>query len=139
MHDATSPPPISNPLGPASSLPTNHRWRHLHVAETMRAPSDSSANYEGFLLAPSFAFSTGKKVWAPLIEKAFAKIHGCYESIGRGSIEEGLRSLTGAPVLRTPLMGLSALNDATKGHVAGTTDEEVSEKLRQALWVKMKK
>ncbi|CAN0493836.1 unnamed protein product, partial [Laminaria digitata] len=46
------------------------------------------------------------QVWAPLIEKAFAKIHGGYENLGRGSPEEGLRCLTGAPLLRTPLEGL---------------------------------
>lgn len=80
-----------------------------------------------------------QQVWAPLIEKAFAKLHGCYESIGRGSVEQGLRCLTGAPVLRTPLMGLSPLTDPANGYVGLTTYEEASEKHRQGLWAKMKK
>lgn len=78
-------------------------------------------------------------MWAPLIEKAFAKLHGCYESIGRGPIEQGLRSLTGAPVLRIPLMELPPQNEQANGNVGGATNEEASEKRRQDLWAKMKK
>lgn len=73
-------------------------------------------------------------MWAPLIEKAFAKLHGCYESLGRGSIEQGLRCLTGIPLVRTPLTGLERKRDS-EGRVA---DKE-SERRRQDLWAKMKK
>lgn len=78
------------------------------------------------------------QIWAPLIEKAFAKLHGCYESLGRGSIEQGLRCLTGAPVLRTPLM-LSSKQHSEQRTVSGTVNCEESEKHRQELWTKMKK
>ncbi|CAM9813749.1 unnamed protein product, partial [Ectocarpus fasciculatus] len=73
-------------------------------------------------------------VWAPLIEKAFAKLHGCYESLGRGSIEQGLRCLTGIPLVRTPLTGLEPKSDSD----GGFADKE-SERRRQDLWAKMKK
>jgi hypothetical protein len=33
--------------------------------------------------------------WIPLIEKAYAKLHGCYEAIHGGSISQALVDLTG--------------------------------------------
>ena len=33
----------------------------------------------------------------PILEKAWAKIHGCYENIQSGAPSEGLKALTGAP------------------------------------------
>eukprot|EP00903_Cladosiphon_okamuranus_P006243 g6128.t1 len=106
-------------------------WRYLHVDD--RLPCSPSR-------APHFCSSNDpNQIWAPLIEKAFAKLHGCYESIGRGSIEQGLRSLTGAPVLRTPLMGLSPQYDHENRKAGGVPNEAASEKHRQELWAKMKK
>ncbi|CAC5412924.1 CAPN15 [Mytilus coruscus] len=44
-------------------------------------------------------YSTARKgqLWVPLIEKAAAKIHGCYESLGSGRTVESLSLLTGEP------------------------------------------
>lgn len=79
-------------------------------------------------------------MWAPLIEKAFAKIHGCYENLGRGSIEQGLRCLTGAPLLRTPLKGLISSAGEHGGETIGVTvADETAERRRQELWAKMKR
>jgi len=41
--------------------------------------------------------------WAPLIEKAYAKLHGSYESLKYGSVLEGLADLTGGVVETIPL------------------------------------
>lgn len=38
-----------------------------------------------------------RALWAPIIEKAFAKIKGNYQAIDFGLLKNGLRVLTGAP------------------------------------------
>lgn len=37
--------------------------------------------------------------WMPLLEKAYAKLNQNYDRIIAGSVDEGLRSLTGMPVI----------------------------------------
>lgn len=101
---------------------------------TLESPSPPSPPLDRFTLDVPRPRPTGTQVWAPLIEKAFAKLHGCYESLGRGSIEQGLRCLTGTPVIRTPLTGLEPKRDSDGGFV-----NKESERRRQDLWTKMKK
>ena len=42
-----------------------------------------------------FAQLSGKQIWAPLVEKAFAKLFGFYEALHGGSCSDAFRMLTG--------------------------------------------
>jgi hypothetical protein len=47
----------------------------------------------------------GDALWVPLLEKAYAKMHGSYESINAGRCEEAFYDLTGKPCTTLPLNG----------------------------------
>lgn len=47
---------------------------------------------------PVFSQGKGGELWVALLEKAFAKINGCYFNLEIGQCRSALRDLTGAPV-----------------------------------------
>ena len=47
---------------------------------------------------PIYAQNNGSELWVLLLEKAFAKLNGSYDSLNEGYLSHSLTNLTGAPV-----------------------------------------
>lgn len=79
-------------------------WRYVHVDDRM--PCGRS----GTLL---YARSTDpNETWVAIAEKAYAKLHGCYEAIRLGSVEEAVYDVTGRPAT-TAGLGEDSWDDVT--------------------------
>ncbi|KAI8852372.1 hypothetical protein BC829DRAFT_384962 [Chytridium lagenaria] len=61
----------------------------------------------------AFCKSNGKQLWAPIIEKAYAKMHGSYRAISGGQIYEALFDLTGYPTEAIVFGGLHFNSEVT--------------------------
>merc|ERR1719183_3442836 len=68
------------------------KWVYLHIDD--RIP----LNRQG---APMFAHGNDKnETWCMLMEKAYAKLHGCFENLTSGWVDYGLRDLTGGAPMK---------------------------------------
>ena len=60
----------------------------------------------------AFARANGPEIWVILLEKMWAKLHGCYDRIAGGLEFETIRDLCGAPGYF-----FSEVNDETFGEI----------------------
>lgn len=57
---------------------------------------DTRIPYNPSTKTPLYGYNADpQEFWVPLIEKAYAKIHGSYEILNSGKIEEALVDMTG--------------------------------------------
>ena len=66
----------------------NFNWTYVLIDE--RIPVDKNTKQPVFGRCRS-----QNELWVPLIEKAYAKLHGCYENLISGYVDEGIQELTG--------------------------------------------
>ncbi|KRX03477.1 hypothetical protein PPERSA_02856 [Pseudocohnilembus persalinus] len=76
---------------------------------------------------PAFTKSQQNEIWVLILEKAWAKLWGCYGNIESGHCRDALRDLTGAP---TQLIRTQIRDKQTKEYVKNT---ELLTKLEEAL------
>lgn len=94
----------------------NGSWRYVIV--------DTNIPYHGQKKEPLYAHCTDpQEFWVPLMEKAYAKLHGCYEKLNGGSMPRAMVDLTGgvsekynlkSPEMKTALEGNQFWKDLKK-------------------------
>ena len=89
----------------------------------------------------AYSQASRKQLWVPLIEKAMAKMFGCYEAIASGQIYDGLSILTGQPVKKISLRrdrnmndGLMRVNSTSALGMMGYEDENLDDDI---LWIQL--
>ncbi len=68
----------------------NYKWRYVIIDD--RLPCFDKYGVKEVVFARC---RSKNEFWVPIIEKAYAKIHNCYESLISGFIDDGLTDMTG--------------------------------------------
>lgn len=66
----------------------NFNWIYVIIDERIPINIESRQPVFGHCKDPH-------ELWVALIEKAYAKMHGCYENLISGYVDEGIQELTG--------------------------------------------
>lgn len=66
----------------------NFQWIYVVIDERLPIDIEKKQPVFGHCIDPH-------ELWVALIEKAYAKIHGCYENLISGYVDEGVQELTG--------------------------------------------
>lgn len=121
-------PPIFHPFARKGlycfSFFKNSKWRYVIIDDKLPFIKDSAE--------PSFVFAhcrEHRELWVPLIEKAYAKLHTCYEALISGAITDGLVDMTGYSCDSQKLQGKGS-------ELEGPPDQK--DKITDAFWEKMK-
>jgi hypothetical protein len=104
------------------------RLSHTNECSFISAYSTHSTGTTSGVLA--FTNSKRKQIYVPLIEKAFAKLHGSFGALEGGTCAEGLQALTGCPVVTLKLKNSSKVDTAQDGHFARLDSSRM-------LWVRL--
>ena len=68
----------------------NFMWRYIIMDDKL--PCYTSSGQPELIFA---SCATPNEFWVPLIEKAYAKLHGCYQALISGDLSDGLTDFTG--------------------------------------------
>jgi len=68
----------------------------------------------------AFSGARRNQLWVPLIEKAYAKLRGCYEAMEAGTPAEGLRLFTGWPSILQELRPAGSAEEVTQSQALRT-------------------
>ena len=87
----------------------NCAWRYVIIDDKLPI-----LEKEGYQQQYIFAHcKDNKELWVPLIEKAYAKLHGCYQALSGGFIDEGLADLTGLVAQKLPAKEMGSTREGT--------------------------
>ncbi|XP_053677997.1 calpain-A-like [Anopheles nili] len=78
------------------------RWEDVVIDDRLPVKEDNTLLY--------MSSSTKNEFWAALLEKAYAKLHGSYQSLKSGTGLEGMVDLTGGITVDYPLKGAEPAN-----------------------------
>lgn len=119
------------------------QWKHVLVDGLL----PTSQLLEGHLDAANVYYSRGgtlcymrcerRQLWAPYVEKAMAKVFGCYAALECGTLSEAFALLTGHPTQRLILRPFTSRIAQYKQHVTMASpggDDEFDE---DVLWTRL--
>jgi calpain-15 len=80
-------------------------WQTVLVDDCLPCVPMRKGNLDvrGAMGVPAFAYAARRQLWVSLVEKAYAKLYGCYEALEGGTTDEALATLTGYPCERLDL------------------------------------
>ncbi|XP_053315410.1 calpain-10 [Spea bombifrons] len=94
--------PISQPIWTDPRYLGQFTCRFWHFGRWVEVTIDDRLPCLGHKLCFSHCHDQDS-FWLPLLEKAYAKLHGCYEALWAGQVADALVDLTGGLVERWPL------------------------------------